>query len=88
MDSPGADRHAGVRGEVQDERGAQAHELDEAQRDSRIAHVQAVRQVVLQDSVGSREFWPGKFCFDPHCVRCIIMNDIYYLTKMLYGILC
>ena len=51
MDSLGADRHAGVRGEVQDERGAQAHELDEAQLDSRIAHAQAVLQVVLQDSV-------------------------------------
>ena len=86
MDSPGADHHAGVRGEVQDERRAQAHELDEAQRDSRITHAQAVLQAVLQGSVRSREFWPGKFCFDPHCVRCAIMNDIYYLTKMLYGV--
>ena len=86
MDSPGADHHAGVRGEVQDERRAQAHELDEAQRDSRITHAQTVLQAVLQDSAGSREFWSGKFCFDPHCVRCTIMNDIYYLTKMLYGV--
>ena len=86
MDSSGADRHAGVRGEVQDERRAQAHGLDEAQRDSRITHAQTVLQVVLQDSAGSREFWLGKFCFDPHCVRCAIMNDTYYLVCIIWSL--